>query len=943
MKAVVPVLECLVEIVGEGEQKVSNITFRGITFVHSSWLRPSLQGHVASQADQWLYDAYSDYTSIAGNVAWVGRPASAVSVSDARDISFLDCDFRQTASTAVDFVKGTKNMTVRGCIFCDVGGSAVLAGYFGDETFEVHEPYNPDNNDVVCDSITIDNNYIAHVATEDWGCLGICMGYASNVTISHNEIYDTPYSAINMGWGWTSEMNCMKNNHIHSFCNQMRDGGAIYTLSSQPRSTIAGNRIEDVGNPPNTPLMWAGMSHAQFDIYLDEGSDYFTVRNNWCERGEFSKNKNGSHNVWGTNNSSVSQIYKSAAGLEDAYSGIKERVTEPDMAPLDSIVDNSVKGLEYPSERVSVIPVRNLVDGEEYALQNSNTSLTNRNLYWEWGTYLRSHDTGSINDVTVIAHRHVAEDSQEQWSFQISSETGDVKYLGCDNGANVQIVSDERLWTVTYSEDNGFVLLPAGKNENEEHEMMMNGSGDWVVCYENGDSDDRTESSSYWSFYRNADLDDSSLSQYNNTNLLLYKYLVEARQMTDRGITSLSVPYTEGLAVYNKDDNTVEELQNAIDKITEAISSSVDGYEVGVAATYGVINPGFENLSNQHDTDCSVPFGWTMTKDGNVIDIPTQWSWCGCNADGENKEGTYIWGMWNWGSYGNIELSQTLSGLPDGLWKVTARLMNNNTESGNLVRVFAGNSSMLAGGPQDYTSTIKDEFCNYGNAWSISDRDMRPVMTAYTRVSDGALIFGVRTNGFFKTDDFSLTYLGNDAAVEVTVSEDRPLAISLSAPVDFSSVNGVRAYKVNSDGETTELTGVVSAGQPMLLIGDGGVYDLPVTLESDVADMKGNMLRVANGDVKADGATIYMLSDGESGIGFYLLKKDDVVGSGDVYLLTGKADNKSFLPIIQTSTGETRITDREQENDVRHDVMGRTLGDRHHGVVISEGKKILLP
>jgi hypothetical protein len=158
LEAVVPVLETLVSVSGEDGDWVENITFDGITFAHSSWLRPSLNGHVPLQAGQWLYDAYTDDASRAGNVAWVGRPSSAVSVNYARNISFEDCNFRQTASTAIDFVAGTKNMKVRGCTFSDIGGTAILAGYFGDKEFEAHEPYNPDNHNVVCDSIIIDNN-----------------------------------------------------------------------------------------------------------------------------------------------------------------------------------------------------------------------------------------------------------------------------------------------------------------------------------------------------------------------------------------------------------------------------------------------------------------------------------------------------------------------------------------------------------------------------------------------------------------------------------------------------------------------------------------------------------------------------------------------------------------------------------------------------------------
>lgn len=308
------------------------------------------------QAGQFLYDAYSDDSAPGGNVAWVGRPKSAVSVKDANQVAFYDCAFQHLGATGLDFVSGTKQMTVQGCTFTDISGTAVLAGYFGDETFESHMVYNPTDDSDVCDDIVIDNNYIAHIAREDWGCVGIGIGYASNVTISHNELYDTPYSAISLGWGWTKSTSCMKNNHIrgnhiHNFSNQMGDSGAIYTLSAQPNSSIEDNCIEDVGDPLLNPQMW-DMRHAQFDLYLDEGSDYFNVNNNWCERGEYSRNQNGSHNTWGNNGNGVTASIKDAAGLQTAYAAIKQRTTAPDYAPVDSIGgDNSSKEIiEYVAQ-----------------------------------------------------------------------------------------------------------------------------------------------------------------------------------------------------------------------------------------------------------------------------------------------------------------------------------------------------------------------------------------------------------------------------------------------------------------------------------------------------------------------------------------------------------------------------------------------------------------
>lgn len=342
VEAIVPHLETLVDVNGSLDNLVSNIHFRGITFEHTTWMRPTTDGHVALQAGQYLYDAWSENTATANNVAWVGRPSSAINVQNARDISFEGCHFRHMGSTGVDIVSGTRNVTVNGCVFSDIAGSAVSGGYFGDETFEVHQAYNPTDKRVTCDSIYVTNNYMIEIANEDWGCHGVGIGFAANVNILHNEIVDAPYSAISLGWGWIHTQNIMRNNHIdynhiNGFAVHMRDCGGIYTLSPQQNSTIKANVIEKPGDPEFCPLMW-NMKSAQFDIYTDEGTDYFIVADNWCS-GLFSMNQNGSHNTWTNNNANVSDAIRKNAGLEESYRSIKDMAVKSVYAPVDSIGD----------------------------------------------------------------------------------------------------------------------------------------------------------------------------------------------------------------------------------------------------------------------------------------------------------------------------------------------------------------------------------------------------------------------------------------------------------------------------------------------------------------------------------------------------------------------------------------------------------------------------
>ena len=109
-----------------------------------------------------------------------------------------------------------------------------------------------------------------------------------------------------------------------------------------------------------------------------------------------------------------------------------------------------------------------------------------------------------------------------------------------------------------------------------------------------------------------------------------------------------------------------------------------------------------------------------------------------------------------------MELSQTVTGLPNGRYRLTARLMNNHTESGNLARIFAADNSMLAGTESDYTTLPEGETCSFEGGWASGDRDLSHVFTVEADVTDGTLTIGARSNGFFKIDDFRLTFLGDE-------------------------------------------------------------------------------------------------------------------------------------------------------------------------------------
>lgn len=324
-KVVAPVLETLVQISGLPDAPVSNLHFRGIAFAHTTWLRPSKQGHVPLQAGMFLLATQklspkgTPYHRGLDNLAWIGRPPAAVELNNANHASFERCTFEHLASAGLDFTGGTHDDRVTGCIFHDIGGNGLQLGKFSDTNVETHIPWQPTDDREICTHETVANNLITDCGNEDWGCIGICAGYVRNVIIAHNEIFNLPYTGISVGWGWTKTTNAMRENlieanHVHHVAMRLGDTAGIYTLSAQPGTVIAENSISDIAPSP-----WVPDPDHWFYLYLDEGSSGITVRDNWCPTEKFLKNANGPGNVWTNNGPQVSGKIKDAAGLEPAF------------------------------------------------------------------------------------------------------------------------------------------------------------------------------------------------------------------------------------------------------------------------------------------------------------------------------------------------------------------------------------------------------------------------------------------------------------------------------------------------------------------------------------------------------------------------------------------------------------------------------------------------
>ena len=272
---VAPMVETILGVSGTSTaDQASYIWFQGLTFAHSTFMRPSQYGFLDAQAGQY------NLTAAADNKQTVGRPPAGVMVTNANHIHFERNLFAQMAATGLDLVSGTHDDLIVGNVFTQIGGSGISVGKFtADQATEYHVPYNPADRNEICTKDVIKNNYVHDVTTEIFGACGIACGYPQNIDIEHNEVTGTNFTGISVGYGWTTSTNAMTNNkinynNIYDVANILAGGAGISTQSNQgPASEMQYNYLHDFGQPP-----WA--DYAVLGLYLDEGTTGYTVAHN---------------------------------------------------------------------------------------------------------------------------------------------------------------------------------------------------------------------------------------------------------------------------------------------------------------------------------------------------------------------------------------------------------------------------------------------------------------------------------------------------------------------------------------------------------------------------------------------------------------------------------------------------------------------------------------
>jgi hypothetical protein len=260
----------LVLLEGTDANPVRNITFEGLTFAGTDW--PLENG--------------TDFDPQAA--VEVG---GAIDARSAESCEWRDCLFTRLGGYALDLGRGCHDNKVTGCEMTDLGGGGIRVG-------------EPDMKGAVSSpnyGNTIADNHIHHIGLVNAPAVGIFVMLSASNTIAHNEVNDTFYTAISVGWTWgygptPCRGNIVEFNHLHDIGQGMlSDMGGIYTLGLQPGTILRNNLIHDV-----TKFIYGG-----WGLYTDEGSSGIVLESNIVYRCQSA----GFHQHYGETNLVYNNIF----------------------------------------------------------------------------------------------------------------------------------------------------------------------------------------------------------------------------------------------------------------------------------------------------------------------------------------------------------------------------------------------------------------------------------------------------------------------------------------------------------------------------------------------------------------------------------------------------------------------------------------------------------
>lgn len=163
-------------------------------------------------------------------------------------------------------------------------------------------------------------------------------------------------------------------------------------------------------------------------------------------------------------------------------------------------------------------------------------------------------------------------------------------------------------------------------------------------------------------------------------------------------------------------------------------------------------------------------------------------------------------------------------------------------------------------------------------------------------------------------------------------------------PCGTSFPNNVSAYAITANNaKSVTLTQVTEAAEGTALVVKAAKGTSLLDYDADATSVDGNLLLVSDGTVTGNATSIYVLANGEDGIGFYLLDSGETVPNGKAYL-SATSGAKGFLGFSDDSeaTGIRESASASREGHALYNLSGARVARPTKGLYIMGGKKVII-